>query len=388
MSEEKGNTIASIEIRFDNDPWLEDIFEVEDEIEPVQKLTVDADGNVDFYAQVYSFVEDKKLKPRRFDGQIPVEVTNVLYSAVLQFIIKNEHVATDYSLGLWHIVVTFITGEKYQLLGSTDAETAEETSNILRQCIPIPGLRLFDGNFADPYDGDEITRLTLNYHRKSKLPRPLSISGEELITTWRYTESLVIDGETETVQIIQNLDENSEARHFFKMKNRIKMLMDDLKDEGLLKDLDIPKRKTPKNPDETITFELVIEYAKRDTQEIKGRFDLAHLPENWFLIVDAIQDTLDNFGKGEILHGLQQIDLKSRKKQIVCGVSFQESDEIRYYITDNKKIQVGDLVEVPLGYANSFSTIGYVETVEMYAPKDVPFPMESAKHILHVLNRH
>ena len=84
----------------------------------------------------------------------------------------------------------------YTLLSDSDL------SDLVRDTVGMDDLYVFDGNCKP----DLINKITLDYHRVTKIetkPKPEGAKWKYL--TWDYTEHLIIDRATETLEHIQNI---------------------------------------------------------------------------------------------------------------------------------------------------------------------------------------
>ncbi len=64
-----------------------------------------------------------------------------------------------------------------------------------------------------------------------------------------------------------------------------------------------------------------------------------------------------------------------------CGVTFSEDGKQYHYRTTDLRIDVGDVVIVPVG-ENNYEREGAVKTVEFCRWDDTPYPLEKTKQIL------
>ncbi len=115
----------------------------------------------------------------------------------------NEIFATD--IGDWVMELTNTEGKTYKFRGSLCADFDYEGTNLsdlVRDTVGMDDLYVFDGNCKP----DMINKITLDYHRVTKIKseqRPEGVNWEFI--TWDYTEHLIIDRETETLEHIQNI---------------------------------------------------------------------------------------------------------------------------------------------------------------------------------------
>ena len=75
-------------------------------------------------------------------------------------------------------------------------------------------LYVFDGNCRP----DVINRIALDYHRVTKTkPKEVLEGATREFVTWDYTEHLIIDRETETLEYIQNIGPGCKVSHKYEI---------------------------------------------------------------------------------------------------------------------------------------------------------------------------
>lgn len=66
---------------------------------------------------------------------------------------------------------------------------------------------------------------------------------------------------------------------------------------------------------------------------------------------------------------------------IYCSVSFEDPSKTYYYQTDDDTIQIGDRVIVTV-WPEDNEVMAYVQNVQYFDKKEVPFPLHKTKHII------
>lgn len=96
-------------------------------------------------------------------------------------------------------------GEVYRFQGSLcgDFEVyGVDLSDLIRDTLNMDDLIVFNGRCKR----DIIDRITVDYHRVSKIKVEEDLEASDLeYVTWEYSEQLIIDRETQSIQHIQNL---------------------------------------------------------------------------------------------------------------------------------------------------------------------------------------
>lgn len=74
-----------------------------------------------------------------------------------------------------------------------------DLSDLLRDSLKMPDLYAFDGNNKP----DMVNRIEVNYHRITKIKPKVPISEHAEYAVWDYTESLIVDRESESIEHIE-----------------------------------------------------------------------------------------------------------------------------------------------------------------------------------------
>ena len=135
----------------------------------------------------------------------------------------TEIFATD--IGDWVMELTNTEGVTYKFRGSLCADfdyEGTDLSDLVRDTVGMDDLYVFDGN----YKPDVITKITLDYHRFTKIePRHKPEDADWKFVTWDYTEHLIIDRDTETLEHIQNIDIGCKVSASTKLKVESKVCL-------------------------------------------------------------------------------------------------------------------------------------------------------------------
>ena len=102
--------------------------------------------------------------------------------------------------------------------------------NIVRSTVGMNDLYVFDGNRKP----DVINKITLDYHRLTKIKSGQKQEDSEWdYATWDYTECLIIDRKTETLEYIQNTGTGCKISHKYEIEGEIERLLENLDSESL-----------------------------------------------------------------------------------------------------------------------------------------------------------
>ncbi len=347
-----------------------------------QRLTINSEGRVWFSG--YNFGTDAKRykKARSKNFKINKDATDKLFDAIVTYF-GNEYTeffATD--IGDWVMELTNSEGVTYKFMGSLCANfdyKGIDLSDLVRDTVGMDDLYVFDGNCKP----DVITKVTLDYHRLAKIEpqqKPEDVDGDFISRD--YTEHVIIDRETETLEYIQKLGTGCKISHKYEIKGEIKSLLNNFDAEELFgytkgnpgDVIDTPN----KNKDYTIT----IEYKKNQSRTIAGSFDKNGLPMDFADFAETVFDFISFYGFKEALDPSVYGKAKRRKSEyIFCSVTFDESYKSYYYLTDDDSIEIGDFVLVPVGN-NNRETVVKVVNIEYFSEENVPLPIKKTKRII------
>lgn len=353
--------------------------EPEDEVE--QHLTINAEGRVWFSA--YNFGEGfgryKKNRSQMFKIDKAV-ADKVLNSVASYFSGKYEELfATD--IGDWVMEITNTDGEIYKFRGSLCADfevNGVDLSDMVREALGMDDLYVFDGNNKP----DRVDRVTVDYHRITKIKSQQPVSETAEYVTWDYTERLVLDRESETVEHIQNIGSGCVISRKLYVQGGVESLLDDIDADDLFGEIEGNPDDVVDTPLESKDYTIIVDFKKGPQRIIQGTYDKKALPEFWGDFANDVWQFIRFYGFGEILDPAVYEKMKRRKQDyIYCSVEFEEGYKSYYYIADDDNIAVGDYVVVPIGKDNHHS-VAEVVKIEYFAEEDVPLPLERTKHII------
>lgn len=353
--------------------------EPEDEVE--QHITINAEGRVWFSA--YNFGEGfgRYKKARSQIYKIDKAVADKVLNSVASYFSGeyDELFATD--IGDWVMEITNVDGKVYKFSGSLCADfevDGIDLSDLIRDTLGMNDLYVFDGNNKP----DRVERITVDYHRITKIKPKQSLSETTEYVSWDYTEKLILDRESETLEHIQNIGSGCTVSRKMYVEGGVENLLDDIDAEELFGNIEGNPDDVIENPLETQEYAITIDFKKGPRRVIQGTYDKKALPEAWGDFSDAVWNFIRFYGFGEILDPSVYGKVKRRKQDyIYCSVEFDAGYKSYYYIADDDSIEVGDYVVVPVGKDNHHS-IAEVVKVEFFAEEDVPLPIERTKHII------
>lgn len=354
--------------------------EPEDIVE--QHITINAEGGVWYsafkYGSDYGKYEKAETKNYKIDKATAL---NVLDAVVTYFSNHNEDMfVTD--VGSWDLKITNTEGIAFKfwgsLCGSYEIDDID-VCNLIRVALEIDDLFVFDGQFKP----DPINKIAIDYHRITKIkPKEIPDGASWEYATWDYTEQLIIDRETESLEHIQNIGTGCVLSHKYKVQDGIACLLDDLNTDYLFDYIEGNNDEVVDELNETKDYAITIDYKKNPQRVICGTFDKKGLPDDFDEFAETIYDFMCFYGMGEILNPSIYKKIKNGNYDyIYCSVTFDEGGKSYYYIADDDRFEVGDYVVVPVG-KDGHESVAEIVDIEYFAEDDVPLPLDKTKYII------
>ena len=229
---------------------------------------------------------------------------------------------------------------------------------------------------------DKINRITVDYHRVTKIKPKQPISETAEYVTWDYTEQLIVDRESESIEHIQNIGTGCIVSRKYKVEGGVEGLFDDLDANCLFDNIVGNPLDVIETPNETKDYIITIDSVSNPHRVIQGTYDKNGLPVDWAEFMETVFSFMRFYGWGEILDPSVYNKVKRRKNEyIYCSITFDEGYKSYYYITNDDSIEVGDYVLVPVGKDNRTAVVEVVN-IEYFSEEDVPLPVEITKHII------
>ena len=353
--------------------------EPDDEVE--QHITINADGRVWFSAYNFGSGFDGHKKSRSKIYKIEKDTAAKVLNSIARYF-STEYIevfATD--VGEWEIEIINTDGGGYKFYGSLIADfevDGVDLSDMVREALGMGDLYVFDGNNKP----DRVDRVTIDYHRITKIKPKQPISETAEYMTWDYSERLVLDRESDTLEHIQNIGSGCVVSRKYHVQGGVEGLLDDIDADDLFGNIEGNPDDVIENPLETQEYAITIDFKKGPQRVIQGSYDKKALPEFWGGFADEVRHFMMFYGFGEILDPDVYGKVKrSKQDYMYCSVEFEEGYKTYYYISDDDTIEVGDYVVVPAGKDNHHAIVEVVE-IEYFPEADVPLPLEKTKHII------
>lgn len=274
--------------------------EPDNEVE--QHLTINDEGRVWFSGYNFGNVGERYIKSRSKNFKIEKADADKLLSAIAAYF-SNEYTeifADD--VGNWVLDLTNTEGTTYKFHGSLFADFCYEgiqLSDLVRDTVGMDDLYVFDGNCKP----DVINKITLDYHRVTKIKsaqRPEDRTSDYV--TSDYTEHLIIDRETETLEHIQNIGTGCNVSCKYEIEGGIESLLEKFDAEDLFSYIEGNPDDVIDTPNETKDYKITIDYKKNPLRVIEGRIDKNGLPEDFADFAQTVLNFIRFYGLGEILN--------------------------------------------------------------------------------------
>lgn len=354
--------------------------EPDEEVE--QHLTLNDEGRVWFSGYNYGRGGERYEKARNHNFKIEKASIDRLFNAITAYFDNgyDEIFATD--IGDWVMELTNTDGKTYKFRGSLCADfdyEGTDLSDLVRETVGMDDLFVFDGNNKP----DTITKIILDYHRVTKIKHGEKPEGATWdFVTWDYTEHLIIDRETETLEHIQNIGTGCKVSRKYEIEGGIESLLENFNADDLFSNVKGNADDVIEMPNETKDYKITISYKKNPQRVIEGSYDKNGLPDDFADFAETVFDFIRFYGLGEILDPSVYGKVKRRQSEyIFCSVTFDEGYKSYYYLTDDDSIEVGDFVLVPAGKDNHEAVVEVVN-IEYFNEENAPLPVEKTKRII------
>lgn len=347
-----------------------------------QHLTINDEGRVWFSGYNFGHGGGRFEKARSRAFKIEKADTDRVLGAVAAYFGKecDEIYATD--IGDWEMELTNMEGVTYKFQGPLCVDfdyEGTDLSDLVRDTVGMDDLYVFDGNNKP----DVINKITLDYHRVTKIkPRQKPEGAIWEYVTWDYTEHLIIDRETETLEHIQNVGTGCKVSRKYEIEDGIESLLENFAVENLFSHIEGNPDDVIETPNETKDYRITIDYKKNPRRVIEGSYDKNGLPEDFADFAETVFEFICFYGMGEILDPAVYGKAKRRQSEyIFCSVTFEAGYKSYYYLTDDDSIEVGDFVLVSAG-KDDHEAVVEVVNIEYFSGENVPFPVEKTKKII------
>ena len=350
--------------------------ESEEEVE--QHLTINNKGRVWFSG--YNFGHGKHVKARSQRIAVDAQQAQRILDIVGRYFMNyNPCIIMD--VGSWNMTITNTDGKEFKFFGAlcSDFEVdGEDLSDSIRDLTGMQDLFVFDAN-GKP---DKIERMTVDYHKVQTLrhkPRFEDGPGQLL---WDYTEKLVIDRATETIQFTRNIGTGCSVTHSCYVQEGVPDLLDRFDADELLIGAPGVPEDLVENSDLKIEFTITLDMKKGPQHTCTGYYDCFDLPEGWAAVMEDIWEFVSFYGfVGDMFDPDTYKQRRRRANELIfVYVTFDEYGKEYCYLADEDIYYPGSKVTVPVGIEGREST-AKVARIEYFPKEKAPFPLDKIKRI-------
>lgn len=343
-----------------------------------QHLTITEDGRV--WLTRYAIKEDlnfadlKKIEQKQF--KIEKEKAKFLLSKFTKYFRDEYNLQFATDVGQFEMWIDDDEGKKAYFLGPMTSEIVVDgynLSQLVRDTLDDQTLFVFDSN-----EFEKIKRITIDY----KFTSVIIPADNSTDITWEYSDHLVIDRETETIEDVLKLAEQCDVTRKYHVAEGVASFLDDLDIEGLFTEFNEPEEDLLPSPDGTAVYEVKVEFYRQEPRIISGTYDKQGLPKDWPDFIEDLYRFISFYGFGEMFDEKQYARTYRKKNDyIFLSVKFGDYGKPYYYLTNDDTIQVGDQVEVPVG-SDGTERIVRVSKKEYFSEDKLPMPIEKVKSII------
>lgn len=337
--------------------------------EVYQQIIIHNNGNVNFIGYTFENSNDNK---RIIDFNITYEDKDLLFTA-FKHIFSNYHEWFDITCsGDWTLKLTNTDGITFEFNDALVAKFYYEgidLSDLVRQVLAMDDLFVFDGDAKE----DPINKIIIDYYKMK-----VDNLEDDLNNNIYYSERLVIDRESKTLIYNQNSLNNYQISKEYFIENNIDNLIDNFEDLHIFWHEDEENNESLSN---TPYYTITVYFERRKPRVLKGRYDKEGLPYSFELFIKPITNFLNNLNFGEIFNSNIYGKEKNSEYHIYCSVVFDGSNKSYYYLCDDKTVEIGDFVVVPVGVNNELKAVEVVN-IEYYNKENVPYSLASIKKII------
>lgn len=347
-----------------------------------QHLSINDEGQVRFSGYKFGDGSGEYISSRCCEFEIQKPDALRLFAAIEAYFSDEYDEIFDEDSGNWVMELTNTEGVTYKFRSSLCSDfdyEGTDLSDLVRETVGMGDLFVFDGNNKP----DIITKIVLDYHRVTRIkPGEIPEGATCEFVTWDYTEHLIIDRETETLEHIQNIGTSCKVSRKYEIEGGIESLLGSFDAEDLFSYIEGDPDDVIDTPNETKDYTITIEYKKNPSRTITGSYDKNGLPDDFADFAETVFDFIRFYGLGEILDPSVYGKAKRCKSEyIFCSVTFDEGYKSYYYLTEDDSIEIGDFVLVPAG-KDEHEAIVKVVNVEYFSEENAPLPLEKTKRII------
>ena len=287
---------------------------------------------------------------------------------MLEEVLKNFREQEQYTdIGDWKLTLTNEEGELYKYncsFGCDFLYNGQSVSKLLRDILNEPDLWIFTTDGVDT-----IESICVHYTHTIKLNPPPDLECELECVTWKTSEQLIVDRDSESITLIRQVADGVKITSKYEIQDGVSDFLDGLDADELFSYTEGNPPNVIMDDRDTSEYQITVTYQNKEPLELQGTFDKCGLPDDWDEFAEDLFNFLSFYGFADIL------DSKFYGKRMRCEddvihlkVKFDSNERLYSYRTDDDSIVAGDDVIVPVGKGNEPKIATVVEKV--YYKKD------------------
>lgn len=341
-----------------------------------QKITINNRGQIWFsgynYGDGYKY-EKGRSKYLKIENK---DVKRIFDAFSYYFENKNSEVfVTD--IGSWDLELKNAEEKKFFFTGSLCARfkyKGIDLSDLVREVLGMDDLYVLDGKF----NKDTINRITLDYNGFSTI----YLEGGSEYSVKDYSEKLIIDRESESMEYIQKKDQKYKISHKYEIGEDIGKFLKSFVEEDFFSFIRGNPDDLIEIPDKKRSYTITIDFKNEYQEIISGSFDKNDLPCDFSCFIDKVTDFMKSYERKDIFNpSIYEKEKRRKNDYIFCSVEFDEGIKSYYYLTDDDSIELGDFVLVPAGEDNHNAVVKVVK-IEYFNEISAPLAIEKMKKII------
>lgn len=287
---------------------------------------------------------------------------------VLEEVFKNYREQEQYTdITDWKLTLTNEDGERYKYncsFGCDFLYNGQSVSKVLRDILNEPDLWIFTTDGVDT-----IESICVHYTHTIKLDPPPGLECELECVTWKTSEQLIIDRDSETITLIRQVADGVKITSKYEIQDGVCDFLDGFDEDELFAHTEGNPPNVIMDDRDTSEYQITVTYQNKEPLELQGTFDKMGLPDDWDEFAEDLFNFLSFYGFADILDSkFYGHRMRCEDDVIHLKVRFDSSKQLYSYRTDNDRLDVGDEVVVPVGKDNEPKIATVVE--KLYYKKD------------------
>ena len=296
----------------------------------------------------------------------------------------------------WTLDYTREDGSTSHSIGPTQPikmDNGYDLSEFIRWNLDRPQLLLLDNNPIE----DPIENITIDYTRDIQvvdrnMDKFTFADEKEHLLNFRREEHLTIDrgqgfinyfNDKEGIVTTYNLEDKATVVRMLNLFSRHQLFKVSHKYFLGKQQLDGQSTGDYKKPghDET-AFHLTVTYKDGSEMKFYGEFNRNNLPFEYPEFIEMFRKVMTVKHKGDLFNPkLYKRGKVFPGEYMYCSVSINHSKKTYYYIGDDESLEIGDIVEVPVGKDEQV-VVGKIKNIEFFTATETPLDVSQTKHII------